>query len=227
MTTRAHSNAEGRWGRLRSTLLLMPIISLMGGLLLGLRSVLAAGADARFEQNVILGALLVLILTLVVGAIHIFKIWIIHWRTVLATMYLTSGVSAIVYAVVEPETLRWLVVGISDVALADTRLRLLIGGLDGLFYGSVLGLYVTLLDPRATRFTRAGILRYLVLYVLHAVGLGLITAANLAGGVLSRMTIILLFGLMVALKFGVQWWDKHHPESAHPLDGAPHPLSRA
>lgn len=218
MKAGTRSTSEGRGPRLRSTLLLSPVLALGGGLLLGLRRVIAAGDSAQVGLDLVLGTLLVLVLVLVVGAIHVFKDWDIHWRTILATMYLTSAVGMVVYAVIDADTLRWLVSGIGDVALADTRRRIVIGGLDGFVYGSAIGLIIPLLDPRATRFTRPGILRYIAIYALHAGGIALITAIELSGSVLSRFTVFMFAGLILTLKAVIHWWDNRHPEQQPTTD---------
>lgn len=181
-------------------------------MLFGIQAGLLGNETAEIERSVILGAALTLIWMLGMGGIYVFTRWPVHWRTMLATMYLTSALFALAYVVIERETLLWLLPRMSDELLADTARRAAMGGITGFIAGVIIGLCIPLIDSQASRFSRTGIVRYSLIYVIMAGGLGLAALLNMSGAVDRHLSGVAAVALAVGLKFGFDWWNRRHPQ---------------
>ncbi len=211
------SNTEGSGSRLRTVILILPVAVLLGGLGFAIRTGLAGGHSAVIEQDLILGGLFAVIVVLCLGGVYLFtdreKRWNIKWRTVLFSIYMTAAISAILYAIIEPTVFLWLVPMSADDIMTSMARRALLGAIDGSGYGLVVGFFISSFDQRATRFTRAGILRYCVVYALLFAGLIIIMLLNFSSELGDRFSSLLTILFMFVLKYAIHWWDKAHPEA--------------
>lgn len=107
---------------------------------------------------------------------------------------------------------RWLVPMAADEIVMNTTRRAVLGLLDGSGYGLALGAFISLFDPRATRFTRSGIIRYSVVYGVFLVGNMLIMFLNFSTEFGDRFSGLLVILLIFAMRIGTNWWDKRYPE---------------
>jgi len=202
--------------RLRTVILLIPLAPILGCFGFAIRTGLAGGDAAAIERDLILGGLFSFIIAVVTAAAYLFtdsrKKWHIDWRTILFTMYLTAVITAFYYVVVDAEMLRWLVPMAADEIVINTTRRAALGVLDGCGYGLALGVFISLFDPRATRFTRSGIIRYGIVYTVFHMGNMLIVFLNFSTAFGDRFSGLLVILLIFAMRIGFNWWDKRHPE---------------
>lgn len=202
--------------RLRTVLLIVPMTPVLGCIGFAIRTGLAGGDAAAIERDLILGGLFSFIIAVVTAAAYLFtnrhKQWHINWRTILFTMYLTAMITAFYYAVVDAEMLRWLVPMAAEEIVIDTTRRAALGMLDGCGYGLALGTFISLFDPRATRFTRSGIIRYGIVYTVLHMEIMLIMFLNFSSEFGDRFSSLLVILLTFAMWIGINWWNKRHPE---------------
>lgn len=212
-----HPNAEGFGSRLGTVLLLIPVAVLVSGFGFAIRTALAGGNSARIEQDMILGGLFAFIMAVFFGAFYLFsarmKTWRTKWRTVLFTVYLTAAICASLYTVIEPALFLSLVPMATDDMLLNTSRRALLGAVDGCGYGLSVGIFMSILDQRVTRFTRAGILRYSVIYAAFFAGFMIIFWLNNTSELGDRFSSIFMLLLVLVLNGVIQWWDKRQPEA--------------
>lgn len=114
-----------------------------------------------------------------------------------------------------------------QMANIDAGRRFLQGGIDGLFIGAVAGMLVAFINGRRLRLHRAGISRYVVLYltVLTILWVGILV--NRLGGVFNVAWIIVVFALLAAAR--VVFWNfgaKAHQEEIVEAPAAAPPKKR-
>lgn len=200
--------------RIRTVILLVPFAPILGCFGFAIRRGLAGGDAAAIERDLILGGLFSFIIAVVTAAAYLFtdrrRQWHINWRTILFTVYLTAMITAFYYAVVDAEMLRWLVPMAADEIVINTTRRAALGILDGCGYGLALGIFISLFDPRATPFTRPGIIRYVIVYMVFHIGNMLIVFLNFSTEFGDRFSGLLVILLIFAMRMGINWWDKRH-----------------
>ena len=93
----------------------------------------------------------------------------------------------------------------AQMANADAGRRFLQGGIDGLFIGAVAGALVTFVNGRRLRPHRAGLIRYIVLYlaVLTIIWAGIFVTR--LGGIFNFAWIVVIIVLLVAAR--VVFWN--------------------
>ena len=93
----------------------------------------------------------------------------------------------------------------TQMANADAGRRFLQGGIDGLFIGAVAGALVTFVNGRRLRLHRAGLIRYIVLYlaVLTIIWAGIFVTR--LGGIFNFAWIVVIIVLLVAAR--VVFWN--------------------
>lgn len=203
--------------RLRTVLLVTPFAIVLSGLYLGIRTGLAGSSASAIEQDFIFGSLLALVIIIIGGGLYVLanpdKSFRIHWRTVMASALLGAVLMAFVYPRLDASWLTWLVPYIADnIRDVPTRLAVL-GGVDGLLYGAGMGVAIGYLDPAATHFTRRGLVRYSVLFVLIGgifILAGLVDMSGDTGDRFSGLFGLVCLGLV---KLGVNWWDRRARKS--------------
>lgn len=93
----------------------------------------------------------------------------------------------------------------AQMANIDAGRRFLQGGIDGLFIGAIAGALVAFVNGRRLRLHRAGITRYVVLYltVLTILWVGILV--NRLGGVFNLAWIVVVLALLLAAR--VVFWN--------------------
>lgn len=214
MTQKTADNRHGRGYRLRTVILLTPFIALLAGFSLALRTGLAGGGADLIESDFILGALLVLVVAIIGGGLYVLANprdttrLHVSWRTVLATALLGMVLVAVLYPRLSADQLHWLVPSLTDGVLQIPARVALLGAVDGLLYGAVMGGIISYLDPAATHFTRRGILRYSIMVTLVCVVLVITAFINESGEIGDRFSGLIGVLLLGAVKLSVNWWDR-------------------
>ncbi|HVU13054.1 MAG TPA: hypothetical protein VHD90_17370 [Phototrophicaceae bacterium] len=98
---------------------------------------------------------------------------------------------------------------LSPLSVGETPLwRALQGGTDGLALGLVIGALVWIVSGRALRLDRAGLTRYLILYVTVILLAWLILLVESSVHVPDVVGVIIAFPLMAVLRLAVAWLDR-------------------
>lgn len=215
-----HPGSPGNEGfsyRLRTALLAIPAASLACALISAARGWVAAGSAANIEGDLAMGAAVCLIGGLILGAGYLFIArqwrWVLHWRTVLASAYLTLPLTAILYTALDLPALKWLVPAIEDAAALDIQRRALLGAVDGCLYGAALGVLICILDP-AVRFNRRGVLNFAFDYLILGLGTALLAYLNYVNAALDAHSSALTVLFLLLIKVVIAWRETRFQDSA-------------
>lgn len=181
-----------------------PAFTLMMSLYVAAIAGVSGGSDEQVTRMVYFNLLFFFVISVAAcAAILCFpKAWLLSlsWRKVLISSDIGSVVFSILYILAK--------LGAGSFAEFTTGQTLLLGGLYGLIYGGIIWVIIGVIDDKATPFTRAGVARYAVLYLLVLI-VGLIRKvvddSGKIGDFLSTFVFLALLGVVT---FGVWWWDR-------------------
>ncbi|MBK8027585.1 MAG: hypothetical protein IPK19_40955 [Chloroflexi bacterium] len=206
--------------RLRTLLLLAPVVFVAAGVFFAVRTALAGGDAAAVERQIAASPVFAAILLLAAGIAYLFFAsrfgGTLHWRTILASVYLTAAVTGMLFTALDATLMQWLIPDLDPAVLADPLRRTVLGALEECLYGIGLGVLISVLDPLATRFTRVGIALYAFDYVLFASALSLVAYLNFASPLFDRFSSIASIIVILIMKAVIGWRNRRLALASEP-----------
>jgi hypothetical protein len=208
-------NDEAKKKRTIIAVLLLPVFVVLSSLLYGIRVALFGAEAAEIETLMILWGFVMLVVGILLGVLFIFQAPQNsgYWQVILLSAVVGLISFMFLYPRLPENVLIYIAQPVKNPELAPPVRLLLIGGLDGLAFGAVIGLCTIVIDPHIKLASRTGLLRYCVLTILIAASILAGIAINEVGGFWDLAANFIPLASLLILKLAVMQWDKRHNQA--------------
>ena len=191
------------------------VIATMAGILFGVRLVAFGAPGGQVEMLMFAWGGVVFILGLLLAIPYLLGVPLVSgdWRVVMLSVFGGFAVLMFLYPRLPITTLQYLAKPVENPTLHHAGRLALIGGIDGLFLGTTVGLLMLFVDPELQVSNRQNLLRFVILAIVIASSIIVSFVLNEMSDFLDLVANFVPIAVVFLLKLGLKYRDRiHYPQ---------------